>query len=630
MCGIAGHVAAGQPELCRRTVGVMVDLLKRRGPNSQGMESWPDATLGHRRLSILDLSAAGHQPMVSEDGQIGLVFNGCIYNFLELREQLEKCGHRFRSSGDTEVLLRGYREWGIDALAARLRGMFAFAVWDEPRRTLTLTRDRLGVKPLIYCQRHGEIAFASTVAALHAAGFGGGVDPQAVLEFLDFGYVTEERAIYEGISKLAPATILEWRDGQAARRRYWTLPEPPESARVPFEEAVEETERLLVEAVRLRLISDVPVGTLLSGGVDSALVCWAMRELNANIKAFTVRAPGDSSDESAEAAHTARTLGVSHEIVDMPQADFSLDEATDAFSEPFSCPSAQAMLWVSRAVKQRATVLLTGDGGDDVFLGYPSFRNAWVEQKVAQRLPAGAAAALRAVGGALPARGPARRLGNFIRFVTGGFGDRLRSRDGLPYYQQRSILGEKLAGRHLTQREIPASLEAARRLFSDALAYHRRVHFTGEFMVKVDGATMYHSLEARAPFLDQGLWEFAAALPPETHFHRGHLKAVLREIARRRIGPHVASRTKRGFTVPLERWLAERWSGMLDHLRGDTTLEREGWVRRGSLGAPLQDALRRREIPIQVWRLLLLEHWLEKNGGGAVETGMRAEAPVQP
>lgn len=606
-----------------------MDALERRGPDSQGMESWPEATLGHRRLAILDLSQAGHQPMVTEDGQTGLVFNGCIYNFLELREELERCGQRFRSHSDTEVLLRGYREWGIDALAARLRGMFAFAIWDEPRRTLTLARDRLGVKPLIYCERHGEIAFASTVAALHAAGFGGGVDPQAVLEFLEFGYVTEERAIYEGLSKLPPATILEWRDGYAVRRQYWTLPEPPESARVRFEEAVEETERLLVEAVRRRLISDVPVGALLSGGIDSALVCWAMRELNANIKAFTVRAPGDSSDESAEAAHTARLLGVSHEIVDMPEGDFSLNEATDAFSEPFSCTSAQAMLWVSCAVKRRATVLLTGDGGDDVFLGYPFFRNAWVEQKVAQRLPAGAAAALRAVGGMLPARGPARRLGNFIRFVTGGLGDRLRSRDGLPYYEQRSILGERLAGRQIAQRAIPASLAAARRLLPDTLAYHRQVHFTGEFMVKVDGATMYHSLEARAPFLDQGLWEFAAALPAETHFHRGHLKAVLREIARRRIGPEVASRTKRGFTVPMERWLAERWSGMLDHLRGDTTLEREGWVRRGSLRAPLRDALHRREIPIQVWRLLLLERWLEKNGDASGQAAIQAAAPAQ-
>ena len=247
--------------------------------------------------------------MLSEDGQIGLVFNGCIYNFLELRGELESRGHRFRSHCDTEVLLRGYQEWGIDALTARLRGMFAFAIWDKPRRRLTLARDRLGVKPLVYCARHGEIAFASTVAALRSAGFGGEIDPQAVLDLLEFGYVTEDRAIYGGISKLPPATILEWRGGGIEQRRYWSLPEIDESSRVTFEEAVEETERLLVESVRLRLISDVPIGALLSGGVDSALVCWAMRELNANIKAFTVRAPGDSSDESADAAHTARRLG---------------------------------------------------------------------------------------------------------------------------------------------------------------------------------------------------------------------------------------------------------------------------------------------------------------------------------
>jgi asparagine synthase (glutamine-hydrolysing) len=607
----------------------MVDELKRRGPDSQGMESWPEAALGHRRLAILDLSAAGHQPMISEDGQIGLVFNGCIYNFLELREELEKCGHQFRSRSDTEVLLRGYREWGIDALAPRLRGMFAFAIWDEPRRTLTLARDRLGVKPLIYCERHGEIAFASTVAALHAAGFGGGVDPQAVLDFLEFGYVTEERAIYEGISKLPPATILEWRDGQAARRRYWTLPELPENARVRFEEAVEETERLLVEAVRLRLISDVPVGALLSGGIDSALVCWAMRELNANIKAFTVRAPGDSSDESADAAQTARVLGVSHEIVDMPEADFPLDEATDAFSEPFSCSSAQAMLWVSQAVKRRATVLLTGDGGDDVFLGYPDLRRAWMAERFARRMPAAAAGACRAASRLLPRHGPALRLKNFVAYATGGLGDRVRLRDGLPYYQRRSILGERLAGRQLPWRQVPASFESARRLFADALAYHLETHFTCEFLPKVDGSTMYYALEARAPFFDQKIWEYAAALPPEVRFYDGRLKAVLREIARRHMGPEVAFRRKRGFTVPVERWLAQKWSGMLDRLEGNTLLEKEGWIQRGALEAPLREAIGRSWIPGQIWRLLILEHWLQKNGDGVVQPGVRAAAPAQ-
>src|ERR1017187_3418721 len=275
------------------------------------------------------------QPMLSADRQIGVVFNGCIYNFLELRRELESRGNRFRSDCDTEVLLHGYREWGIDALVSRLRGMFAFAVWDNPRRLLTLARDRLGVKPLVFCANGGEIAFASTISALRSAGFGGEIDPQAVLEFLEFGYVTESRAIFEGIVKLPPATILEWQEGRIAQRRYWSLPPQDAEPGVTFAEAVEETERLLVESVRLRLISDVPVGVLLSGGIDSSLVCWAMRGLGANIKAFTARAPGARSDESAHAASTAHLLGISHEIVDMPDTDFSLDEVVAAFSEPF-------------------------------------------------------------------------------------------------------------------------------------------------------------------------------------------------------------------------------------------------------------------------------------------------------
>lgn len=597
----------------------MVRALARRGPDSEGVENWDCATLGHRRLAILDLSEAGSQPMLSDDRQIGVVFNGCIYNFLELRRELESRGNRFRSDCDTEVLLYGYREWGIDALVSRLRGMFAFAVWDNPRRVLTLARDRLGVKPLVFCARQGEIGFASTIAALRTAGLGGGIDPQAVLEFLEFGYVTEKRAIFEGIEKLAPATIAEWCDGRLERRQYWSLPETGGSAPVGFDEAVEQTEQLVLEAVRLRLISDVPLGALLSGGVDSTLVCWALRQLNADVRAFTVRAPGSDSDESAAAADTARRLGISHEIVDMPDTDFSLDELTDAYSEPFSCQSALAMLWVSRSVKRLATVLLTGDGGDDVFFGYPAFRHTWMAQRLARRLPPAAAAAWNKAGFVIPGYGPLRSAKNFLGYATGGLGPFLRAHDGLPYYRERGILGEPLAGRELAQRQIPPSLASARRLLWEVFSDHRSRHFVSEFMVKIDGGTMHYALEARAPFLDQKIWEFAAALPAQVRLHGGNLKAVLREIVRRRVGPDVAFREKQGFTVPVERWLAERWSGMLDRLRQGTALERDGWVRRGSLEAPLRDALRRQWIPVQLWRLLVLDHWLEKNRARAVE-----------
>jgi len=629
MCGIAGYASSLGVRATEPAVRAMVRAMARRGPDSEGVETWDSAALGHRRLAILDLSDAGSQPMLSSDHQIGVVFNGCIYNFRDLRRELESRGNRFRSDCDTEVLLHGYREWGIDALVSRLRGMFAFAVWDNPRRTLTLVRDRLGVKPLVFRMSRGEIAFASTVAALRAGGFCGGIDPCAVLEFLEFGYVTERRAIFGGIEKLAPATIAEWRDGRLERRQYWSLAECGESAAPSaFEDAVEQAEQLILEAVRLRLISDVPVGALLSAGVDSTLVCWALRQLNADVKAFTVRAPGSDSDESAAAAGTARTLGIAHEIVDMPDTDFSLDELMDAYSEPFACQSALAMLWVSRSVKRLATVLLTGDGGDDIFFGYPFFRHAWMAQRFARQLSPALAAAVTAAGSAIPGHGPLRSAKHWLGYATGGLGPFLQAHDGLPYYQERGILGETLAGRKLSQRQIPPSLDSAQRLLWEVFSDHRSRHFVSEFMVKVDGGTMHHALEARAPFLDQKIWEFAAALPAQVRFHGGTLKAVLREVVRRRVGSDVAFRQKQGFTVPVERWLAGRWMGMLEQLRGQTALERDGWVRRGSLDAPLSAALRRRWIPAQLWRLLVLDHWLQRNRANVPEPGPVFAAPA--
>ena len=497
MCGIAGYVSLAPSLEAEQSVKTMLTSLARRGPDSDGLANWPGATLGHRRLAILDLSPAGHQPMLSEDGNIGLVFNGCIYNFMELREELEKCGQRFHSRCDTEVLLRGYQEWGIDALVPRLRGMFAFAIWDHPRGVLTLVRDRLGVKPLVYCARAGQIAFASTVAAVRAAGFGGEIDPLAVLEFLEYGYVTDDRSIYQGIAKLPPATILEWRGGRISQRQYWTLPETGESSRISFEEAVQETEKLLMESVGLRLISDVPIGVLLSGGIDSALVCWAMREWKANIKAFTVRAPGDPSDESADAQRTARALGIAHEIVDMPEAHFSLDDLVDAYSEPFACQSAQAMLWVSEAVKRRATVLLTGDGGDDVFLGYPFFRNAWLAERLARRLPPAAPAVWRKLRGAFPSGGPARRLRSYLDYATGGLGAHAGAHDGLPYYEQRSILGDTLGRARIgAAPDSPFARIRAARYLSGVFGYHRRMHFLER--VHAQGGRRNHVLRHRS------------------------------------------------------------------------------------------------------------------------------------
>lgn len=615
MCGIAGCIAPDRPDLAAKAVRIMTDALTLRGPDSEGFCSWPGgAHLGHRRLAIIDLSDAGRQPMFDDSGDIGIVFNGCIYNFQELRAELEQRGQRFRSNCDTEVLIRGYEEWGIDGMMPRLRGMFAFAIWDQKQRKLTMARDRLGVKPLVYAIANGGIAFASTVGALRQAGYGGEIDPVAVLEFLEYGYVTDARCIYEGLTKLPPATVLEWQDGRVKERVYWTLPECDEAGKVSFEEAVEETERLLVESVRLRLVSDVPIGALLSGGIDSALICWAMAKLNVNVKAFTVGAPGDRSDESAGASETARILGIPHEIVTPPtERPVLLDEMAAAYSEPFASQSAQGMLLVSRAVKPMATVLLTGDGGDDVYLGYPFFMNAWKAQKLARKLPGVAVAAWKGIRPLVPHKGTARRAKNFLNYATEGLGAHVRAHDGLPYLEENSILGEKLSRQVLAQRQIESSPISARRLLFDVFAYHRKMHFLSEFMPKVDGGTMHYAVEARSPLLDQAIWEFAAALSPEVRFQGGTLKAVLREIVRRRVSPVVADRQKQGFTVPVDQHLTSDSNKDLERLSDFSELEGGGWVRPGSLKRSVAEAGRRRSVSPQLWHLLVLENWLKCN-----------------
>lgn len=610
MCGIAGLIGVEEPEGVRIT-GQMVSALARRGPDSEGIAQWPGAVLGHRRLAILDLSAAGHQPMLSTCGSIGIVFNGCIYNFQQLRTALEAEGHRFRSNCDTEVLLRGYEHWGIDELLRRAHGMFAFGIWDNRMRKLTLVRDRLGVKPLLYAVDGGKIAFASTVPALRCAGFGGDLDPQAVLAFLEFGYVPEAHTIYQGLNKIPAGGILEWQEGRIQQRSYWELPAVEESSPITFEEAVEETERLLIEAVRLRLISDVPIGALLSAGIDSTLVCVAMAKLNAKIRAFTVSTPGDEADEAGPAAATARQLGIAHEIVILPARQPELDDLSSAYGEPFGCSSALAMLQVSRAVKPFATVLLTGDGGDDVFLGYPFHRHFWMAQRLARTMPRWSLDAWSKWHRPRNGFGAMRRPLHFLDYASGGLGAVTRVHDGLPFYDQHGLRGPRLKNLQLPQRLIPLSSDSGRRLLSDVLHYEQNMRFAGEFLTKVDGGAMHYALEARSPFLDHGLWEFAARLPFSVRLHGGKLKAILREIVRRHLGAEAAFRKKRGFTIPVERWLTTRWKSSLDQLM-DARLAKEAWIRQDSLTAVVRQSLVEGTAPTQLWYLTTLEHWLRK------------------
>ena len=533
------------------------------------------------------------------------------HNFLELREELEKSGAVFGSRTDTEVLLHGYRQWGIAELVGRLRGMFAIGLWDNKTRLCYLIRDRLGVKPLLYSVENGALTFASTAGALRKGLHSAAVDPVAIAEFLEFGFITDQRSIYLNVKKVPPATILEWDGGRLSATPFWSAPRVQATSTITFSEAVESTESILRDAVKLRLQADVPVGALLSGGIDSTLVCWAASSLGADIRTFTIGTPKDSSDESADAVSTAQRLGIRHSVIDLSAQELpATGDLISAYGEPFACASALGMLRVSRAVRQDVTVLLTGDGGDDVFLGYPYHRNFFAAQRLAARLAPGLAGAWPQMRQILPPVGLARRARHFVDYATGGLGAVIQVHDGLPLYHAANLLGPRLDGVTVPQRGTSLSQQSARNLLEDFLLYDWRTTLTGEYMTKVDGATMYYALEARSPFLDHVLWDYAGTLPFELRLHNGELKSVLREIVRRRVGENIAGRVKRGFEIPVSRWLANEWGPQFLELFHESVLAEQGFLQ----SQPSIDLWKRTspkgKVPVQLWRLFVLENWM--------------------
>ncbi len=629
MCGIAGVVGLEDPATRLPVVSRMVKALARRGPDSEGVTSWPGVTLGHRRLAIFDLSDAGRQPMLSSDGTLGVVFNGAIYNFRTLTAELAAAGAQFQSKTDTEVLLHGYRRWGINGLVARLRGMFAFALWDNTTRDLFLVRDRLGVKPLVYGVQNGAIAFASTTRALRAAGWAEAIDERALAEYLEFGFVTDRRTIYHGLTKVPAATIVRWHEGKIQTCEYWTPPAAQTAGAPTFEDAVQETERLFLAAVQKRLDADVPVGALLSGGIDSGLVCWAVKQLGADLTAFTVGTPGDPEDESAYARATAAELRIRHRVLPLrPGAEPDVGELVSAYGEPFACTSALGMLSVSREVAPAAKVLLTGDGGDDVFLGYHRHRHLWLAQMLASMSPRGAGAWWRSARAPLVRSPLLRRPVHFIDYAMGGLGAFLDAHDGLPTYREKGLLGDQLVAATIDHRGLRWSIDSGRRVLTQYLEHDRRTQFVAEYLTKVDGATMYYGLEARSPFFDQELWEFAAALPYDVRLRHGQLKAVLRELARRKIGKRIAAGRKQGFRVPVERWLAGRWLPHVKVTMRTSHLAERGLIRSEAVSTELAVSEQRGWAPHQLWYLFVLEMWMRAEAASRDRFATHSEGEV--
>ncbi len=563
MCGIVGYagVAGGiAPEL----LAAMRDQIAHRGPDACGLWSAADGAvvLGHRRLAIIDLSAAGAQPMVNAGGSAVVVFNGEIYNHEELRTQLVARGARFIGRSDTEVLLAAYDAWG-EGCVARLRGMFAFAIYDEARRTLFMARDRAGEKPLFWAMHRGGLVFASELKALL-------FDPQfprrlsaaGLAHYLSFGYVAGEHCMLEGVHKLRAAHCLSWSLGAGAPRiwRYWDLP-PASAGDAPDREALTgELQQLLSAAVSEQLIADVPLAVLLSGGVDSSLVtALAARASRHRVRTFTVTLPDDPAlDEARFARAVAEYLGTEH--VELPLDSSSVDllqQLARQYDEPIADSSMIPTYLLSRTVSRHCKVVLGGDGGDELFGGYRAYQSLLQRERLRGRVPAAARSAVAALARfALPAGTRGR---NSLMALEGSAADGIAQvavwTDHADFSGTSPLLAR--SGSAPTPKSWRrGQVEATRGLPGAAMAADFRSYLPEDILVKVDRASMLCSLEVRAPFLDQRVIEFAfGKVPNELRVTSGERKILLKSLARRLLPASLDIDRKQGFTIPISRWL---------------------------------------------------------------------------
>jgi asparagine synthase (glutamine-hydrolysing) len=566
MCGIAGYVnlearrPADQPLLER-----MTRTLVHRGPDEEGYRVEGPVALGIRRLRIIDLPG-GRQPVTNEDGTVSIVFNGEIYNYRELRHRLEG-RHAFKTRSDTEVIVHLYEELGPDCVRS-LRGMFAFALWDAPRRRLLLARDHLGKKPLYYAWTGETLWFGSEVKALLASpAVGRSLDLTALDDYLALGYVPGSQSIFREIRKLPPGSTLQVDDGAVALRRYWRLDWTPTGPR-DERAALDGLRERLEDSVRLRLIADVPLGAFLSGGVDSTTVVWLMREaLSEPVKTFSIGFEEARFDELPYAREVAHALGTEHyEEVVKPDALSLLPRLVEHFDEPFGDASAIPTYLVSRLAREHVTVALSGDGGDEAFAGYDRYRKAYLLGKI-RPLLLGAPGARLAAGLArfLPvaARHADRLSGALTRAALPAL-QRYTAMVGLCTPEVRAALasGSPTASR---PHDIPSAIEQAWR---DAArldpirrmqAVDTESYLPDDILVKVDRASMAVSLEARAPLLDHTLVQYLASLPTSLKVRNGQTKWILRRFLGGRVPPAVLTRPKQGFAVPLARWLRSGW-----------------------------------------------------------------------
>jgi asparagine synthase (glutamine-hydrolysing) len=623
MCGICGIVdqnKAIDPALLAR----LNSCLLHRGPDEGGEWVDPSAGLAMRRLAVIDL-AGGHQPMFNEDGSIAIVFNGEIYNYLELRDLLIKAGHRFSSQSDTEAIVHLYEQHGPEGLA-RLNGMFAFALWDRTKRQLLLARDRAGKKPVYYCLIGGRLVFSSEMASLlEHPEINRDIDPIALDNYFALGYVPAPLTIFKQVRQLEPGHFLLWKSGRAETARYWRL-QPRRSDGRSEQEAAGELLSLLRDAVRIRLHSDVPFGALLSGGVDSGLVVGLMSQfMDRPVQTFTVGFSDQALDESRDAAAVAKHFGTEHHtLVAEPHSMIELVNKIIAHcGEPFADSSAIPTYLVSEMARKHVTMALSGDGGDEVFGGYNSYRYHAVAEKY-RKVPAPLRAVLRSAAGKL--NGSIGNLGKRVqRFVQ---------ETELPVEQawlhSRSIFTDTELSQLYTS-EFAAQTQIEQRGFQIFQSFdHFRpagmapallnyvdyeTYLPGDILVKVDRMSMANSLELRAPLLDYRIAEFAAGLPREWKWNATEGKLILKRAAQPVLPSSVLTRRKQGFVAPISSWLRGELNPFVRQVIGSS---RAGHVIRLDYCQQLLERHERGEfggLDRKLWSVLCYLLWHEKFAG---------------
>lgn len=654
MCGITGYFSAvGTPEVGESDLQCAVTSLRNRGPDDHGAwHALPDIGFGHTRLSILDLSEHGHQPMFSGDGRLAMVFNGEIYNFADIRRELLPKGHVFRGSGDSEVILAAFREWGVRDAVKRFLGMFAIALWDFDAHKLTLVRDRVGVKPLYYGWNGRTLWFGSELKALRAySHWQPRIDKDALADFFRFGYIVEPRSIYEQVAKLPPGHILELpRAGQPQIERYWSALDGIRSNESAQEGVLaDELEALMTDAFQLRMVSDVPVGVFLSGGVDSSVVTALLQRSGPPVRTFTIGFDDARHNEAHHAAEVAKHLGTLHTTQTVREADALqvLPTWGDLFDEPFGDSSGIPTLLVSRMAAQHVKVVLSADGGDELFGGYHSYDavlsrlQSVREQSAVGRFGRGVAAALpwERIDSVLAGRpGFADPGSSFGRSMSVRL-RHLREMHGLSTpgeIFEHAVTSNYWSGGDL-RRLLGNSVVSSRRNSdvypggpSDQMCLWDLEHYLpGDILAKVDRATMAVGIEGREPMLDHRLIEMALSLP--YRMRRGALgpKHLLRKVLYRHVPRSLIERPKMGFSPPIGRWITGALKPLVDHYLEPRRIEQQGLLDPDVVAM----VLRRLEAgdPFSVHRVWLLlafqlwhARWMEAPGGTAVDRPVSA------